>query len=78
MTTDTKNAWAGAAVSAGSGFTEAVRRAWHEYEHKRENRKAVARMQAMSDRELKDIGVERWQIEQAVYGGRRALKTNGK
>lgn len=40
---------------------------WHAW---REQEKAIARLSVMSDRELKDIGVERDSILQAVSRGR--------
>ena len=55
MTIETKNVWAGAAANADTGFAEAARRAWREFRKNREYRKAVAHVQAMSDRELRDI-----------------------
>ena len=72
MTTETKSAWAGAVAS--SGFAEAARQTWNAFQSRREYRRAVAHMEAMTDRELKDIGVERWQIPHAVYGGRHAVR----
>ena len=74
MTTETKSAWAGASAGASSGFAEAARQAWNAFKRRREFRRAVAHMESMTDRELQDIGIERWQIPHAVYGGRNAVR----
>ena len=65
------------AAGSATGLANAARRVWKAYKTWNERRKATAIMQNMSDHELKDIGVERWQISQAVRGGRSAVRETG-
>ena len=51
------------------GFTSLVR-AWLE---RREHRIAIVKLNAMSDRELRDVGLERDQIQTAVSHGRTSV-----
>jgi len=57
---------------AGSGFFAAVasamRRWWQRRLERRAQRTAILRLSSMSDRELRDIGIGRSQIEYAVRG----------
>ena len=50
------------------GLTDALKRWRAAYQRRRAERLAIARLEAMSDRQLKDIGVARSQIEFAVRG----------
>lgn len=50
------------------GLGEALARWWAAYIDWRLNRMALAQLGTMSDRELKDIGLSRTQIEAAVRG----------
>jgi uncharacterized protein YjiS (DUF1127 family) len=58
--------------SVGSGFASgingALKRWWTSYMNWRVQQLAAARLRSMSDRELKDIGLSRSQIEFAVNG----------
>jgi uncharacterized protein YjiS (DUF1127 family) len=49
-------------------LTAILRRWWAAYERRRVERLAIACLEAMTDRQLKDIGVTRSQIEFAVRG----------
>ena len=51
-----------------SGLSAAVRRWWKAYLTRRNERLAILQLHAMSDRELRDIGIARSQIEGAVRG----------
>jgi uncharacterized protein YjiS (DUF1127 family) len=52
------------------GFTSLVR-AWLQ---RREHRIAIVKLNAMSDRELRDVGLERDQIQTAVTRGRASVE----
>lgn len=66
--TATQRAAAGAVVEAVGGvFT----RWWVAYTTWRIEQWAIGRLTAMSDRELKDIGIVRSQVELAVKGARQ-------
>ena len=65
------------AAGSATGFAEAAKRAWQAYKTWSERRRATAYMNNMSDHELKDIGVERWQISQAVRNGRSEVRETG-
>jgi uncharacterized protein YjiS (DUF1127 family) len=54
--------------SRRSGLKAAVRRWWKAYLTRRNERVAILQLHAMSDRELRDIGIARFQIEGAVRG----------
>jgi uncharacterized protein YjiS (DUF1127 family) len=58
--------------SVGSGFASgisgAMKRWWMSYMNWRVQQLAATRLRSMSDRELKDIGMSRSQIEFAVNG----------
>ncbi|HWE21138.1 MAG TPA: DUF1127 domain-containing protein [Hyphomicrobiaceae bacterium] len=49
-------------------LTAILKRWWAAYERRRVERLAIARLEEMSDRQLKDIGIARSQIEFAVRG----------
>ena len=51
-----------------------VKSAWHAYWEHRANRAAVAMLQSMDGQALRDIGINRSEIESVVYG-RRATDT---
>jgi uncharacterized protein YjiS (DUF1127 family) len=59
--------------STTQGFGAALGRAWSTYLRHRLQRQASAHLHAMSDRELKDIGLSRAQIDIAVEFGAAAL-----
>jgi uncharacterized protein YjiS (DUF1127 family) len=60
---------AGAPIrSRRSTLSAAVRRWWKAYLTRRNERLAILQLHAMSDRELRDIGIARSQIEGAVKG----------
>ncbi|MGI9462924.1 MAG: DUF1127 domain-containing protein [Aestuariivirgaceae bacterium] len=73
MTTRSRTARTGIAASAGRGFADAANRAWQFLKRRHEQRKAAAYLSNMGDHELKDIGVQRWQIEQTVRGEHRTV-----
>ncbi len=77
MTSASRTARSGASAGASRGFAPAARRIWQSFKRRHEERKASAYMHNMSDHELKDIGVQPWQIEQAVRGKRRAVNQSG-
>jgi uncharacterized protein YjiS (DUF1127 family) len=54
--------------SRRSGLKAAVGRWWKAYVTRRNERVAILLLHAMSDRELRDIGIARSQIEGAVRG----------
>jgi uncharacterized protein YjiS (DUF1127 family) len=56
----------GVAGTALRGFVGTLRRLWMAYMEWRLQRLAIAHLHTMSDRELKDIGVTRFEIEFAV------------
>ena len=66
---------------ADNGFFAAVGRAvkrwWLARLAKRMERAAIGHLHAMSDRELKDIGIHRSQIEFAVRGDRDSALSRG-
>jgi len=43
---------------------------WHVYAKWRETRRAISRLAALGDRQLKDIGISRCQIESAARRGK--------
>jgi uncharacterized protein YjiS (DUF1127 family) len=70
MTTSISSAQSSAFGICLGKFTGALKSAigtWHAW---REQQRAIARLSVMSDRELKDIGVDRDSILQAVSRGR--------
>src|SRR5262245_25874112 len=56
--------------SSGSALVDTVKKWWLAYLTWRIERLAIVRLEAMSDRELEDIGLTRSQIESAVTGER--------
>jgi uncharacterized protein YjiS (DUF1127 family) len=58
--------------SCGSALVATVRKWWMAYLTRRLERVAIVQLEAMSDRELEDIGLTRSQIEWAVKGERRS------
>jgi uncharacterized protein YjiS (DUF1127 family) len=52
------------------GLAGAMRRQWRRYAEDRRQRRAVAQLQRLSDRTLKDIGVPRSQIRWMSRHGR--------
>ena len=62
-----------AAVPRTPGLIDACKRMWAAYLAWRVERAAIGQLRAMSDRELKDIGLQRSQIEFAVRRGDRAV-----
>ena len=54
--------------SGESGLTAAVKTWWKAYLDRRRERAAIAQLHAMSDRELRDIGLTRSEIDLAVRG----------
>jgi uncharacterized protein YjiS (DUF1127 family) len=67
-----------ASVSAPSmaGPIQALKRMWAAFIAWRIEQVAVGQLRAMSDRELKDIGLQRSQIEFAVRRGDRAISVH--
>jgi uncharacterized protein YjiS (DUF1127 family) len=67
------------ARSRHSGLNAAVRRWWKGYLTRRNGQVAILQLHAMSDRELRDIGIARSQIEGAVRGelDQRSAKRQG-
>jgi uncharacterized protein YjiS (DUF1127 family) len=62
----------GRAWSRGSALVTTVKTWWMAYLTRRIERVAIVQLEAMSDRELEDIGLTRSQIERAVKGERRS------
>ena len=66
--------------AAGGGLLHALgttlRGSWAASMARRQQRLAVARLRAMSDHQLKDIGLSRSQIEPAVRGDRDRVFAN--
>lgn len=67
-TSRTSAADRGRARSRGSALLATVKTWWVAYLTWRIERAAIAHLEAMSDRELEDIGLTRSQIESAVRG----------
>jgi uncharacterized protein YjiS (DUF1127 family) len=65
--------------SLRGGLSAAVRTWWKAYLSRRNERVAILQLHAMSDRELRDIGIARSQIEGAVRGelGQRPFVRHG-
>jgi|SRR5262245_62755508 len=61
----------GRARSRGSALVATVKKWWIAYLTRRIERVAIVQLEAMSGRELEDIGLDRSQIEPAVRGERR-------
>lgn len=59
---------AGAAVSPFKTIGSALRGLWITYLERRLHRQAAAHLHGMSDRDLKDIGLSRSEIESAIRG----------
>ena len=68
----TSAADAGGARSRGRALVATVKTWWMAYLIRRIERVGIAHLEAMSDRELEDIGLTRCQIESAVKGERRS------
>jgi uncharacterized protein YjiS (DUF1127 family) len=51
---------------------------WTAYRRRRQRRQAVAELRALDDRELKDIGLRRGEIEWVVYGPDATRRERGK
>jgi uncharacterized protein YjiS (DUF1127 family) len=66
-----------AAVPRTAGLIDACKRMWAAYLAWRIERAAIEQLHTMSDRELKDIGLQRSQIEFAVGRGDHALSASG-
>jgi uncharacterized protein YjiS (DUF1127 family) len=66
--------------AAGGGLLHALgtalRGSWAAYMARRQQHLAVAKLQSMSDHQLKDIGLSRSQIESAVRGSRDRVPFN--
>ena len=62
------SAHAAASQPRARSLTATLKRWWAAYQRRRIERLAIARLEAMSDRQLKDIGVARSQIEFEVRG----------
>jgi len=64
--------WPGERSSAGLGrkAADVARHAWIWYWTRRAEHAAVAILQALDDRSLKDIGLDRSEIESVVHGAR--------
>jgi uncharacterized protein YjiS (DUF1127 family) len=60
----------GRARSRSSALLTTVKTWWMAYHPRRIERVAIVQLEAMSDRELEDIGLTRAQIEWAVKGER--------
>jgi uncharacterized protein YjiS (DUF1127 family) len=58
----------GAAAGPLHGIGVALRGLWFAYLERRLHRQAAAQLHAMGDRELKDIGLNRSEIESALRG----------
>jgi uncharacterized protein YjiS (DUF1127 family) len=56
--------------SLGSAIITNLKRRWMAYVRRRIERAVIIQLQAMSDRELQDIGITRAEIEWGVRGGR--------
>lgn len=52
----------------GSGLVSTLKRWWSAYLTRRLEQAAILQLHAMSDRELRDIGLDRSQIERSVRG----------
>jgi len=68
----TSGAEGGRARSLGSAMVASAKTWWMAYLIRRIERVAVLQLEAMSDRELEDIGITRSQIERAVKGELRS------
>jgi uncharacterized protein YjiS (DUF1127 family) len=58
----------GARASFATGAAGFLRKAWRRAGQWWHNKRAIAQLEALDDRMLKDIGIERSQIESAVDG----------
>jgi uncharacterized protein YjiS (DUF1127 family) len=67
-TLDTPGVAAAAAATPGSGLLRTATAWWAAYLAYRRERAAIMRLQALSERELQDIGITRSQIGCAVRG----------
>jgi uncharacterized protein YjiS (DUF1127 family) len=67
---NTASRFDGVATGIFRSLATAAARWWSGYVDRRVQRTAVALLQSMSDRQLKDIGLAREQIEYAVANGR--------
>jgi uncharacterized protein YjiS (DUF1127 family) len=56
--------------SAGRWMADAARHAWTRYWTRRAEHAAVAVLQGLDDRALKDFGLDRSEIESVVHGAR--------
>jgi uncharacterized protein YjiS (DUF1127 family) len=59
--------------SYGRAFAAGLKSLIHAWLDRREHRIAIVKLNAMSDRELKDLGLERDQIQTAVTRGRASV-----
>jgi uncharacterized protein YjiS (DUF1127 family) len=57
-------------ASRAFGVLQLTQRAWAAYWAHRAERATVAMLRSLDDRALKDIGLDRSEIESVVYGGR--------
>jgi uncharacterized protein YjiS (DUF1127 family) len=67
---------ASAAAPAMAGPIHALKRLWRAFIAWRIDQAAIGQLRGMSDRELKDIGLQRSQIEFAVRRGERAISAH--
>jgi uncharacterized protein YjiS (DUF1127 family) len=67
-TTLGRPAVAGGRIRGGGGPIATIKMLWTAYLRRRIERAAIIQLHAMSDRELRDIGLDRSQIEWAVRG----------
>ena len=64
------------AAPSTTGLIDACKRMWSAYLAWRIEQVAIGQLRSMSDRELKDIGLQRSQIEFAVRRGDRAISAH--
>ena len=65
------------AASGLAGIAASLKSAWKARRKRAEHKRAAAHMHRMSDHDLADIGITRWQIEDAVSHGRNAVRITG-
>ena len=77
MSTNTEISPHTVAASGLAGIAASMKAAWSAHRKRVAHKRAIAHMHCLTDRDLADIGVSRWQIEDAVTRGRNAVRQTG-